>query len=37
MEQKIQLKHPAGKKGISMEKEKYSVIEQAVLNCLKAN
>ena len=37
MEQKMLLKHPAGKKAISMDKEKYSVIEKSVLNCLKAN
>lgn len=35
MEQKIQLKHPTGKKAISMEKEKYVVIEKSLLNCLK--
>lgn len=35
MEQKIQLTHPAGKKAISMDKEKYSVIEKSLLNCLK--
>lgn len=35
MEQKIQLKHPAGKKAISMDKEKYNVLEQSVLNYLK--
>jgi hypothetical protein len=36
MEQKIQLKHPAGKKAISMDKEKYTVIEKSILNCLKS-
>ena len=36
MEQKIHLKHPAGKKAISMDKEKYNVIEKSVLNYLKA-
>lgn len=35
MEQKIQLKHPTGKKAISMDKEKYSVIEKSLLICLK--
>ncbi len=35
MEQRIQLKHPAGKKAISMDKEKYVVIETSLLNCLK--
>ena len=37
MEQKIQIKHPAGKKGVSMDKEKYSLIEKSVLNYLKEN
>ncbi|NOU47897.1 MAG: hypothetical protein HOO86_12680 [Bacteroidales bacterium] len=36
MEQKIQLKHPAGKKAVSMDKEKYNVIEKSVLNYLQA-
>jgi hypothetical protein len=27
MDHKIQLKHPTGKKAISMDKEKYGVIE----------
>jgi len=35
MEQKIQLIHPAGKKAIGMDKEKYSVIEKSLLNFLK--
>jgi len=35
MEQKIQLKHPAGKKAISMDKQKYSAIKKSILNCLK--
>ncbi len=35
MEQKIQLKHPAGKKAIRMNKQKYCAIEESVLNCLK--
>jgi len=34
MEQKIQLKHPAGKKAVRMNKEKYDVIAESVLNCL---
>jgi hypothetical protein len=34
MEQKIQLKHPTGKKAISMDKEKYCVIEKSLLICL---
>jgi hypothetical protein len=36
MDQKIQLKHPAGKKAVSMDKVKYSVLEESVLNYLKA-
>jgi len=36
MEQKIQLKHPAGKKAVSMDKEKYNVIEKSVLSYLQA-
>ena len=35
MEQKIQLKHPAGKKAVSMYKAKYAVMKKAVMNCLK--
>ena len=35
MEQRIQLRHPAGKKAISMDKEKYSIIEKSLLKCLK--
>ncbi len=35
MVQKIQLKHPAGKKAIRMDIKKYSAIEKSVLNCLK--
>jgi hypothetical protein len=35
MEQKIRLQHPAGKKTVSMNKEKYDVMKKAVLNCLK--
>ena len=35
MEQKIQLKHPTGKKAISMDKEKYGVIEKSLFFCLK--
>jgi hypothetical protein len=34
MEQKIQLKHPAGKRAIRMYKEKYSVMEKSLLICL---
>jgi len=35
MKQKIQLKHPAGKKAVSMDKAKYAVMKKALLNCLK--
>ena len=35
MKLKIQLKHPTGKKAISMDKEKYGVIEKSLLICLK--
>jgi len=35
MDHKIQLKHPTGKKAISMDKEKYGVIEKSLLFCLK--
>ena len=35
MKQKIQLKHPAGKKAVSMNKDKYDVLHKSLLNCLK--
>ena len=35
MKQKIQLTHPEGKKAISMDKEKYGVIEKSLLKLLK--
>ena len=35
MEQKIQLKHPAGKKAFKMDTEKYGLIKKAILECLK--
>ncbi len=35
MEQKILLKHPAGKKAISMDKEKYTILEKSILKCLR--
>ncbi len=35
MEQKILLKHPAGKKAVSMDKEKYNAIAKSVLYFLK--
>lgn len=35
MNTKIQLKHPAGKKAINMDKEKYDLLKKAILNHLK--
>lgn len=35
METKIQLKHPAGKKAVSMDKEKYDTLKKVLLNRLK--
>ena len=35
MEQKIQLKHPEGKKAVSMDKLKYDVLKKTLLNHLK--
>ena len=35
MEQKIQLKHPTGKKAIQMDKSKYDAISQAILTHLR--
>jgi len=35
MEQRIQLKHPSGKKAVSMDKTKYSTLKKALLNCLR--
>ncbi len=35
MEQKIQLKHPEGKKAVSISKAKYDVLKKAFLNYLK--
>jgi len=37
MEQKIQLKHPAGKKAVSMDKGKYDVLKKALLGHLGNN
>ena len=34
MESRIQLKHPAGKKAVSMDPQKYAIIEKALMNCL---
>jgi hypothetical protein len=35
MDQKIQLIHPAGKKAVSIQKDKYDVLKNVILNCLK--
>ncbi|MDP9229060.1 MAG: hypothetical protein M3O67_00140 [Bacteroidota bacterium] len=35
MEQKIQLKHPAGKHAVSIDKDKYDTIKKALVNSLK--
>ena len=35
MEQKIQLKHPAGKKAVSMDRTKYNILKKAMLHWLK--
>jgi hypothetical protein len=35
MEQLMQLRHPAGKKAVSMEKGKYDALKQPLLNRLK--
>ena len=37
MEKKIQLKHPAGKKAIRMDKLKYDPLKKAILSFLQAN
>lgn len=37
MEQKIQLKHPEQKKAVSIDKEKYDALKDALLNYLKKN
>jgi len=34
--EKVQLKHPEGKKAISMEKAKYDALKTSFINCLKA-
>ena len=36
MEPKIELKHPEGKKAISMESGKYNTLKLAVIECLKS-
>ena len=35
MDAKIQLKHPTGKKAVSMDKSKYDSVKKLLLNCLK--
>lgn len=35
MKTKIQLKHPAGKKAVSMDKDKYDTLKKVLLNRLK--
>lgn len=35
--EKIQLRHPAGKKSVRMDTEKYDVLKKAIINCLKKN
>lgn len=35
MEQKIQLKHPAGKHAVRMDKDKCETLSKAILRCLK--
>ncbi len=37
MDQKIQLKHPADKKAVSIDKGKYNVLREAILRYLKTN
>lgn len=37
MEQKIQLKHPAGKHAVRIDKDKYDTIKKSILNSLKKN
>ena len=37
MEQRILLKHPEGKKAVSMNKSKYDALKNALLNLLKKN
>lgn len=35
MDQKIQLLHPAGKKAVSIHKEKYDLLKNSIINSLK--
>jgi len=36
MEKKLQLKHPQGKKAVSMNKDRYDLLKKAILFCLKS-
>lgn len=35
MEQKIRLKHPAGKHAVRMDKDKYEILSKSIFRCLK--
>ena len=35
MTEKIELKHPEGKKAVSMDVEKYFILKSAIIECLK--
>lgn len=37
MSQKIQLMHPAGKKAVRIDKEKYDLLRKSIAICLKTN
>lgn len=37
MDQKIQLLHPAGKKAVSIHKEKYDLLKNSIINSLKTS
>lgn len=37
MDHKIQLIHPAGKKAVSIDKDKYTVLRKAIINSLNKN
>lgn len=37
MNHKIQLQHPAGKKAIKMDKEKYELLKSSLIRCLNTN
>ena len=36
MDQKTELKHPEGKKAVSMDQGKYNLLKSAILECLKS-